>query len=375
MRALRVRGATTAAGHGGEVYSCVYTGDGAFVLSAGWDGCLRLWMTSNVTPVTALNASAKPLSCCAVTADGTAWLSGSMDGVLGWWDAVSHQLRQSFIAHIRPISAVQFSPDGRYLATASWDRKLMLRRVGNEREGRALSGHHDMVLGCRWSPDSKRLLSWSQDATLRVWDAEGARENFRLIGHADRISAACLSKDGQWVLSGGRDGMVRLWDLSKRVEIRSLRLNNEVIGCWFLADGRSALTVTAGGGIGWWSLPNLELQTELATNNRVLCGDLAPSGTEVVLGGEDGQLRFVALEGIEEAPLLVTPTPNAVKSKSGVLHRILGKQKAPCSYQLTCPVCRHTTEIASLPRESIRCSACNRLLRVSADGPQLQVQS
>src|SRR5215472_14831363 len=98
MRSLRVRGAATEEGHGGEVFSCVYTADGAFVLSAGWDGCLRLWMATDGSPVTALNASPKPLSCCALSPDGASWLAGSMDGVLSWWDAVSHQMRQNFIA-------------------------------------------------------------------------------------------------------------------------------------------------------------------------------------------------------------------------------------------------------------------------------------
>jgi WD40 repeat protein len=375
MRTLRLRGATREGGHGGEVFSCVYTSDGSFVLSAGWDGYLRLWMAANATPVTSLHASHKPLSCCALTPDGSAWLSGSMDGVLSWWDAVSHQPRMNFIAHIRPISAIQFSPDGSYLATASWDRKLVLRRVGQENDGRSLNGHQDIVSGCRWSSDGKLLLSWSHDASLRLWDAETGREVARLPGHADRVSAACLSKAGQWVVSGGRDGAVKLWDLRQRVEVGSIQLRDELFGCWILPDDSSVLTVSVEGRLAWWSLPDFKLQTELAGNFRVMSGDLASSGTELVLGGEDGNLHFVAIEGVEEAPLLVTPTATVRKPKSGVLRRILGKPKTECSYHYTCPVCRHTTEISRLPDESIRCVTCNRLLKVHAEVAQLQVQS
>jgi WD40 repeat protein len=375
MRTLRMRGATKEGGHGGEVYSCVYTNDGAFVLSAGWDGCLHLWMAATTAEVTTLNASAKPLSCCSITPDGSTWLSGSMEGVLSWWDAVSHQLRQNFLAHIRPVSALQFSPDGRFLATASWDRKLMLRRVGDEREGRALNGHHDIVAGCRWTADSKQLLSWSQDATLRLWDAESARELARFGGHSDRVNCACLSKDGRWAVSGSRDGSIRLWDLSQRIELRSLHLKNEVIGCWCLNDGTSVLTANADGWMVLWSLPDFEVQTELAGNVRAICGDLSPVGNELVLGSEDGRLHFVTIEGVEDAPLLVRPTTTLTKPRTGMFYRILGKQKAECSYRYTCPVCRHTSELPNLPNESIRCAACTRLLRFSADSPELQVQS
>ncbi|HWG42080.1 MAG TPA: WD40 repeat domain-containing protein [Gemmataceae bacterium] len=373
MRTLHVRGAGTGEGHGGEVYSCAYTADGAFVLSAGWDGCLRLWLTSNIQSVSVLRASAKPLSCCTLSPDGTAWLSASMDGVLSWWDAVTHQLKLNFIAHIRPISTIQYAPDGQSLLTASWDRKLVLRKVGKEREGQTLSGHHDIVSGCQWSPDGKQFLSWSHDGTLRLWDANTCREAGRFTGHEDRVTAACFSLDGHWAISGGRDGTVKVWDVQRRAEVRSVRLSAEVRGCYCLFDGLSVVTVNADGWMVLWSLPDFEVRAELASDIKVMCGHLAPSGQEIALGSEDGRIHIVALEGIEEAPILVTPR-QTVKPKSGVFGRLLGKPRFERTYQYTCPACRHTGELTSLPSESISCEACKRLLRVSADVQQLQPQ-
>lgn len=371
MQALRTRGSTSEGGHGGEVFSCVYSGDGAFVLSAGWDGCLRLWQPSPAQLVSSLSASLKPLSACTFAPGGTAWVCGSMDGVLSWWDAVSHQRGLNFVAHIRPISAIQFSPDGRYLATASWDRKLLLRRVGEETGGQGLAGHRDIVAGCRWSSDSKQLLSWSHDATLRLWDADSARQIAVLDGHADRVTAACLSSDGQWAVSGSRDGVVKLWDLRRYAETRSVQLKEEVRGCWYLRDGASLLTVHANGWMAVWSLPDLEKQAELTCGIRPLCGDLSPTGTELVLGNEAGHLHFISVEGVKEAPLPVTATP-AFKPKSGVITRFLGKRKCQQTYQYTCPACGHVEETTSLPHEAVPCSSCSRMLRVHVETPQLQ---
>lgn len=373
MRTLRLRGAGTEEGHGGEVFSCVYTADGGFVLSAGWDGFLRLWTTADGQPVSALQASAKPLSCCTLSPDGSAWVSSSMDGVLSWWDPLSHQLKQTFVGHIRPISAIQFSPDAAALATASWDRKLMVRKIGAEREGQSLGGHHDIVSGCRWLPDGKQLLSWSHDGTLRLWDAKSGQEVGRLDGHEDRVTAACLSADGHWAISGGRDGVVKVWDVPRRAEVRSMQLDTEVRGCWSLLDGESAATITADGWMVLWSLPDFEVQAELSSDIRVLCGDLSPAGNEIVLGSEDGHLHFVAIDGTEDAPLLVTPS-RMLKPKTGVFSRFLGKQTWQQTYQYTCPACRHTTEVAHLPSASIPCPTCKRLLRVSAEVRQLQPQ-
>src|SRR5579885_2844867 len=97
MQTLRVRDSEKEGGHGGEVFSCVYSNDGAYVLSAGWDGYLRLWLSASAQLVSFLHAAVKPLSACAFVPDGSAWVSGSMDGVLDWWDAVSHQRRLQLI--------------------------------------------------------------------------------------------------------------------------------------------------------------------------------------------------------------------------------------------------------------------------------------
>jgi WD40 repeat protein/ribosomal protein S27E len=373
MPTLRVRDSVNEGGHGGDVFSCVYSNDGTFVLSAGWDGRLCLWLAESAELISSLHAALKPLSACAFGPDGITWVSGSMDGVLSWWDGVSHQQRLRLVAHIRPISAIQFSPDGRSLVTASWDRKLLLRRVGHEQDGGSLAGHRDIVAGCRWLPDNKQLLSWSHDGTLRLWDIETASQIAKLEGHTDRVTAACLSRDGQWAVSGSRDGVVKLWDLRRFAEVRSVQLKEEVRGCWNLGGGATVLTVHADGWMAVWSLPDWEMQAELASTIRPLCGDLSPSGAEVVLGSETGQLHFVRLEGAEDVPLPVTAT-SSFKPKSGVITRFLGKRKAERSYHYTCPACGHSAEIASLPHESIRCTTCNRVLLVSAEVPQLQTQ-
>src|SRR5262245_58723605 len=73
---LRLLEGTSPERHEGEVYSCGYTPDGALVLSAGWDGTLRLWDAATGELGMTLPASPKPLSCCACMPDGQQWLSG-----------------------------------------------------------------------------------------------------------------------------------------------------------------------------------------------------------------------------------------------------------------------------------------------------------
>jgi WD40 repeat protein len=372
MKGLRLLPGSDGEIHKGEVFCCTFAPDGAFVLSGGWDGYLRLWDASSGGTVSALQVGPKAVSACAFSPDGKSWLSGSMEGLFTSWDPVSHQIRQNFVAHIRPISAICYSPDGKYLATASWDRQVIIRATSKEREGRTLSGHTDIVAGCRFTADGQQVVSWSHDATLRLWEAEFGRSVATLKGHKDRVVWASLSPDGRWAVSASRDGTLKLWDLQTKAAVAGTKLG-ELRACFFLLDGASVITADAEGGLRLLSVPALEVEAEFALGTAVLCGDLAPSGAVLALGGEDGRVHFVGVDGLQEVPLVVTGTPGARRVAS-VFGRLLGKPKVTMTYQYTCPACRSAGEVAGASAEAFPCPKCRRSLRLEVRSRQLQPQ-
>jgi WD40 repeat protein len=356
---------------GADLYACAYTSDGAYVLSAGWDGFLRLWEAPSGVEVSALQVGGKPLSCCAISPDGRQWLAASIDGVLSVHDAATMELVARSAAHTRPISSIHYAPDGAHLATASWDRQVVMRKVGKEREPRIMTGHKDIVAGCRFTGDGARLLSWSYDGTLRLWDATTGREAQVLRGHDDRVTAAGPSPDGRWAVSGGRDGAVHLWDLSTGASVCSIHLNAELRGCLFLLDGASIVAVDAAGGVVLLCTPDLESCSQVQTRWKPQSADLSPSGKELALGCEDGLIHFVGVEGVDESPLIVT-AGRRPRPARGVFGRLLGKPRVTYIYEYTCPVCRRPGEAAALPAQPFPCGGCRRTLRMSAQVRQLQ---
>ena len=372
MVTLRMLEAKPAAARkGADLFGCAYGPDGAFVLSAGWDGQLRLWEASTGVEAGALRAGPKPLACCAASPDGLRWLAGSIEGVLTIHDPVARTLVASIAAHTRPVSAICFSPDGDQLATSSWDRQVALRKVGKEREARALNGHKDIVAGCRFTGDGAQLLSWSYDGTLRLWDAASGREESLLRGHDDRVTAAAPSPDGRWVVSGGRDGAVHLWDLSSGASVRSLRRPAEIRACLFLLDGASAVAVDAAGGVALLSTPDLKVLCEVQTGAKPQAADLSPAGAELALACEDGRVRFLAVDGQEGSALVVTAV-RRTRPAPGVLGLLMGKARTSHTYEYVCPACRRAGESGSLPSQAFPCPGCRRTLRVSGRVRQLQ---
>jgi WD40 repeat protein len=353
--------------HEGEVYSCAFTPDGACVLSAGWDGILRLWDSTSGTTLTSFRASPKPLSSCCSSPDGTRWLTGSMEGLLSFWDGVSHESVNSFVAHTRPISCLAYSPDGKHLATASWDRQVVMRDAENPREARVLGSHHDIAAGCTFRPDGKMLLSYSHDGTVKAWDVDGARELATFAGHTDRVSCLAMSPDGRAALSGGRDATLRLWDLEQMAELAAVNLGAEVRACFLLLDGWSAVAADAVGRLFLMAVPSFEVRAQIQTPFRVMCGALSPCGSHLALGGEDGIMHMVAIEGFEDSPLVVTALPG-VKEEAGMLGGLFGTRQRKV-FAMKCPACRAQIEVPTLPPGPFACRGCGRKLR--AQGPRV----
>jgi len=255
--------------------------------------------------------------------------------------------------------------------TTSWDRQIALRKVHKEREGKMLTGHTDIVAGCRFTPDGKQLLSWSYDGSVRLWEVDAAREIQVLGLHEDRVTAAAMAPDGSLAVSASRDGTLKLWELRECLEIGAAKLSGEVRSVYFMLDGQAIVTVDANGWLAVLAVPSFEMHTDLQTGLRPMCSDQSPSGEQFVLGCEDGSLRFVALEGYESAPLVVTPS-QTLENTTTFLDRLIGKTRTTTMYHYTCPVCRHAAQVTALPKQPVVCRMCARQLRVMSHARQLQ---
>jgi WD40 repeat protein len=352
-------------GHAGEVLACTFTPDNAFVLSAGWDGHLRLWDAHQATQVSALQVGKKPVSACAVARDGKQWLSGSSEGLLGYWDVLTMQPRLVFLAHPRPISAIALASDGRTVATASWDCNVILWQFGREREGRTLSGHADSVNGCRFTPDGQTLVSWSNDTSVRLWEVPRARLIGQLTGHTDQVKAGAVSPDGRWAATGANDGVLNLWDLAGRRQAATLKLGQELRGCWFLLDAQALIVADARGQVTLHAVPGLEQRGELALHLPVQCGELSASGAQLALGSAEGHIHLVSIDGFDSSPLVVQARESSRRSQT-MLQRLFGKSQLTYVYTSACPVCHEALELpAADPAHPVACPNCRRQLRIA----------
>jgi WD40 repeat protein len=287
-----------------------------------------------------------------------------MEGIVAWWDAHSHLLVSQGVAHTRPVSHVQFSPDGQVLASTSWDRQVALRFPARERDNRAFTAHNDIVSGCRFTPDGKQLLTWSHDCTVRLWDLERTSLQMSFEGHSDRVSSGDISPDGSLAVTGSRNGEVFLWDIDARAKLHTLKLKEDIRACLFLLDGESLVTVEASGRMELHSIPDLQTHVELGLRAPAQCAALSPRGDQLAVGGEDGLVRFVTVEG-QDSPLFVTVT-QSVRTTASRFQKLFGRSSTTNVYSCVCPACRNSVEfLNTLPSQPAPCPHCRRPLRFS----------
>jgi WD40 repeat protein len=353
-----------AGGHAGEVFACSFAPDGRLLLSAGWDGYLRLWETEKGEQVHEVRVAAKPLSACAVSPDGKRWLAASMDGLLSQWDSQTHHKASVYMAHTRPISTITFTSDGALLATASWDRQLILRNPATDRDARTLAGHEDIVSGCRFTPDGKTLVSWSYDGTVRLWETTRARPMAAFRSHGDRVISGAVGPDGRWAATASRDLQLKLWDLTAGQEAATFTLKAEPRACCFLLDGESLVLADAAGQLTLLAVPGLEVRAELGTRLPVQCAELSPTGNQIALGCTDGGIRLVAVDGFDSAPLVVTPTQTSQRTAT-LIQRLFGQSRLINALRCTCPACGQSFELPGTARGPSACPHCHRHLRLS----------
>jgi WD40 repeat protein len=233
----------TLSGHEGVVSGCAVSADGATVVSASDDGTLKVWNGGSGAERFTLGGHTREMNSCAVSADSSTIISVSDDGTLKVWDGHSGAERFTLSGHAREVSSCAVSADGATIISASADGILKVwdGRTGTERF--ALST--GVVRGCAVNADGTTIISAAEDGTLKVWDGSSGTERFTLSGHADGVSGCAVSADGATIISASFDGTLKVWDGRSGTERFTLSGHADwVNGCAVSADGATIVSAS-----------------------------------------------------------------------------------------------------------------------------------
>jgi WD40 repeat protein len=227
----------------------------------------------------------------AFTPDGKRIVSASFDGALRLWDAASGAILETFGGHSSGVNQA-VSPDGRTLlsesgsgSVAAWDLS------GSQRLGKTFRwGAPDS--GCAVAPcfvlnaQSTVMATNQADGAVALIDLRTRRVIGRLpSNHGAAANALAFLADGRRLATGDATGRVAIWDVRTRHILRAVRFRDPV---WWVAvspDSKLLVAQTQAEGT-----PGSSVEVRELASGRALYSKAVPHGPGGLSFSVDGDL-------------------------------------------------------------------------------------
>ncbi len=338
----------TLEGHANSVLGCAFSPDGKLIVSASYDGTLKVWEAQSGALLRSFDGHSSNVNGCVFSPDSKLIVSASWDKTLKIWDAQSGALLRSLEGHFDSVEGCAFSPDGKLIVSASWDKTLKVWETQSGTLLRSLEGHFDPVEGCAFSPDGKLIVSgsWGAGATLKVWETQSGALLRSLEGHSSGVNSCAFSPDSKLIVSASNDDTLKVWETQSGALLRSLEGHaKSVLGCAFSPDGKLIVSASSDCTLKVWeALLGMLLYSLDGHLDQVNACAFSPDGKLIVSASSDCTLKvWEALSGM----LLRSPDGHS-SSVTGCAFSPDGKLIVSASYDGTLKVWE--TQSGALPR-------------------------
>lgn len=201
-------------GHSGPIYSVKFASSNKYLLSASFDGTIRLWSLDIFKTICVYKAHTFPIWTLDFAPNDFYFASGSADRTAIIWSTKSNKPERLFLSALSDVTTVKFHPNSLYLFTGSSDHKIRMHHVESAKMVRSFIGHSDTITCLDVSHDGKYLVSGSKDKTVILWDIDSAKILARYTGHESTVYSVSFSYFSPIICSSAADNSVRLWDKS-----------------------------------------------------------------------------------------------------------------------------------------------------------------
>jgi WD40 repeat protein len=249
-------------GHTGYITCASYSPDGKQVLTASWDGTVRMWPHDGQgDPVVLATRGRLPVKSASFSPDGSRVLTASETSTQIWDLERTRKPIVHEMGYPEEVEQAQFSPDGRSVLTLCRDGKVRIWRP---------EGPTDWQGSIAFSPDGKWVLAIDnqEPPVIRIWPSERPGRAIILKGHTHRIETAEFSPDCDRIVTCSySDGAARIWRTDGTGE--PIELNLPGIQCArFFSGGEKIMACSFDGTVRSWNRSGANEQTLIKLRRR-----------------------------------------------------------------------------------------------------------
>ena len=230
----------TLSGHKDEIGSVMFSPDGKFIATGGWDGSLILWNASDGSMVKSLPTLAGEIYTLSFSPESKFIAFGGTEKNL--WIVRTDDLNISadIFGLENTVRAIDWSPDGKKILVADSSGKIYLvRKSGIEK---VFDFHTEATVSVKFLNDGIHFVSASYDKKFAFWSVLSAKP-LNVFSHWDAFFSLDVSNDGKFAAAATHDGSIKLVNLKTR-QIDDLKGHSgAVYSLAFLPMGNSLVSV------------------------------------------------------------------------------------------------------------------------------------
>ena len=277
--------------HKADVFDARYSRDGQWLVSASWDGTIRMRDTATSETVRVFRGHTSPVWSADITPDNRTLISAGADGTRVW--DVETQVERARIKPGELTVDVRVSPDGARFALSIWKR-VYIYDSATLAELALCQYHDEVTTETCWSPDGTTIASSSLDGTVRLWNSADGKPIRTLARGLGRVPTVAFHPDGKWVATGGEDRVVRLLDVATGASVRTFEGHDDAIfNVRFSPDGQMLFTSSGDRSIRIWRVADASTLAVLKSHRETVTRlAVHPKGLTLASGSQDDTLRI-----------------------------------------------------------------------------------
>eukprot|EP00759_Apiculatamorpha_spiralis_P010335 PhF_6_TR17089/c0_g1_i1/m.26259/K11127/TEP1; telomerase protein component 1 len=190
---------------------------------ASYDGCVRLFNVSGKELLVVLDGHfGRPVTSTLFSPDGKFMVSADFEGCVKLWRAgvVGEELG-ALLGHTGNVKALSYSSNGKQLVTGAADASLRTWEATDvAMESALLPPHSTEITSITFSPDGAWFVTTSRDGYARVTDRASNELKFFMKHQSEEenstrlvpVLCSAVDKLGIRVYTGAVDGFIRIWN-------------------------------------------------------------------------------------------------------------------------------------------------------------------